>query len=516
MHDLVISGGVVADGAGGEPRAADVAVDGDRIAAVGSGLGAARETIDARGLLVCPGFVDLHTHSDFTLPVRPAAAAKLLQGVTTDCTGNCGFSPFPSPPEAGGEPHGIFLEPGLHERWDDLAGYGTALAGERPGINVAPLVGLGTVRLAVVGADDRPPTAAELARMQEVVAGALEQGAFGASSGLVYAPGGFAQVAELVALTAPVAARGRLYATHMRDEGERLEAAVEEALATAAGSSARLQISHHKAFGEDNWGKVAGTLARIEQANAAGADAAVDVYPYTAGCTTLASTLAPEALAGGEPALRRRMADPEARRELVRMAESGDTPLDIIVLGAAASRPEVAGRRLVDVAEEDGLAPAELLLDLLAADGTSTAMVVHGMAAADVARVVGHPLSSFGSDGWVMSTDAVAYSHPRDYAAAVRFLTQYVRAEPVLSLGQAVAKLTRGPAARLGLRDRGGLAAGMHADVTVLDLEQLDEVASFADPCRHPVGIRHVLVNGVPAVADGTLTGARAGRVLGA
>ncbi len=514
VHDLVIAGGTVADGDGGEPYRADVAIDGDRISGVGEGFGAARETIAARGLLVCPGFVDLHTHSDFTLPLRPSAHAKLLQGVTTDCTGNCGFSPFPYDRELGGELHGAFLEHELHERWESLDGYRSALADVGTGINVAPLVGLGTVRLAVMGPDDRPPTPAELERMGEVVAEALDQGAFGASSGLVYAPGGFAREAELVALTRPVAARGRLYATHMRDEGERLDEAVEEALATAAGSSCRLQISHHKAFGKANWGKVNRTLERLEHANADGHDVGVDVYPYTAGCTTLASTLPATELAGGEAELQRRLADPAERARLGRLAEMGKRSLDSIVLGDTPSRPGVAGRRLVDVAADDGAPAADVLLDILMADGVSPLMVSHGMAPADVARVIGHPLSSFGSDGWTMSTDAQSYSHPRDFAAAVRFLTQYVRTERVLELGQAVRKLTRQPAMRLGIADRGRLAAGFAADVTVLDMEALDEVATFADPCRHPVGIRHVLVNGRRAVIDGVATTTRAGRTL--
>jgi N-acyl-D-amino-acid deacylase len=515
MHDLVIGGGLVADGLGGEPFPADVAVEGDRIVAIGAGLGATRRTIDARGRLVAPGFVDIHTHSDFTLPVRPAAAAKLLQGVTTDCTGNCGFSPFPLPPgDAAARRHGVFIEPALGERWPDFDAYADALADARLGINVAPLVGLGAVRLAVVGDEDRPASAAELAAMRALVADALAQGARGASSGLVYAPSGFADRSELVALTAPVAARGRLYATHMRDEGDRLEEAVEEAIATATGSGCRLQISHHKAMGRPNWGKVEGTLARIEAALGEGVDVAVDVYPYTAGCTTLAAALPPAALAGGEDALRRRLADPSGRQAVAAMLRTGEKPLDAIVLGATPSRPELAGRRLVEQARADGVGAADLLVDLVARDGLACVMLVDAMAEADVRRVIAHSASMFGSDGWTMAVDGAPYAHPRDFAAAVRLLVRYVRDEAVLPLGAAVAKLAALPAARLGLSERGVIAAGRAADLVVLDLERLDEVATFADPCRHPVGIEQVLVNGLLAVEDGELTGARGGRVL--
>ena len=238
------------------------------------------------------------------------------------------------------------------------------------------------------------------------------------------------------------------------------------------------------------------------------------MYPYTAGCTTLASTLPPAELAGGEAELKRRLADPAERARLGRLAETGKRALESIVLGATPSRPGVAGQRLVDVAAGDGVPAVDVLLDILMADGVSPLMVAHGMAPADVARVIAHPLSSFGSDGWTMSTDAVAYSHPRDFAAAVRFLTQYVRTERVLDLGPAIRKLTSQPATRLAIADRGRLAPGFAADVTVLDLEALDEVATFADPCRYPVGIRHVFVNGQHAVLDGAVTAARAGRIL--
>ncbi|MDX6593247.1 MAG: N-acyl-D-amino-acid deacylase [Gaiellales bacterium] len=515
MHDLVIRGGTVVDGRGGAAFTADVAVVGDTITAIGNGLGAARATIDARGLHVCPGFVDVHTHSDFTLPVRPAAEAKLLQGITTDCTGNCGFSPFPlAPGVPGGERHGVFIEPLLDQRWATFDAYADAMTERRPGINLAQLVGLGAVRLAAVGEEERPATERELQRMRDLVTEALKQGAFGASSGLVYAPSGFADLAELVAVTGPVADHGRLYATHMRDEGDRLEESVEEALATASGSGCRLQISHHKAFGEANWGKVELTLRRIEQAAEEGLDVAVDVYPYTAGCTTLAAALPPTALAGGEAAVRRRLADPEARRALVALLDGGEKSLDTIILGATPSRPDIGGRRLVELARADGVSPADLLFDIISADGLEPIMLVDGMSEQDVRTVIAHETSVFGSDGWTMATDAAPYTHPRDYAAAVRLLAHYVRDQPLLGLEAAIGKLTAKPAARLGLGDRGVLASGMAADVTVIDLQGLEEVATFEHPCHHPRGVRHVLVNGVVAVEDGVPTGGRGGRVL--
>lgn len=517
MHDIVLTGGLVADGSGAEPVRADVAVDGGRVTGIGQGFGAARRTIDAAGHLVSAGFVDIHTHSDFTLPVRPDGAAKLLQGVTTDCTGNCGFSPFPfRSADATNASHGIFFEPALDERWPDLGAYAEDLNELRPGINVAPLVGLGAIRLAVLGDERRSPTDAELARMQVLVTDALASGAFGASSGLTYAPGGFAELGELVALTRPLTEWRRLYATHLRDEGDRLEESVEEALITASQAGCRLQISHLKAFGRSNWGKVTNVLKRIDRANAAGLDVAVDVYPYTTACTTLAAALPPVALDGGDAGLQHRLADPTSRHELRHLVQHGEKPLDTIILGAISSRPEVAGQRLTDVARALAISPAELLLELVGRDGVQSTMLIDAMSEADVRTVIAHEASMFGSDGWTMSTTAVPYAHPRDFGAAVRLLTRYVRDEPLLDLGTAIQKLTALPARRLGLRDRGRLADGQAADICVLDLEQLDEVASAENPCSHPVGVRHVLVNGVVAVDDGVLTDARGGRVLAA
>lgn len=515
MHDLVIRGGLVADGAGGEPTPADVAISSGRISKIGQGLGAARRVIDATGLLVSPGFVDVHTHSDFTLPLRPQAEAKLRQGVTTDCTGNCGFSPFPFlSADESTRRHGVFFEPDLDERWSTLAAFARDMEMRELGINIAPLVGLGAIRLAVLGDERRAPTERELGRMQELLAEALGMGAFGASTGLTYAPGGFADVKELVALADTVGEWGRLYATHLRDEGDQLEASLEEAIDTVSRSGTRLQISHLKAFGGSNWGRVSDALEHIDRANAAGLDVAFDVYPYTTACTTLASALPPSTLEGGEARLRDHLADPMLRNSLREMLQNGEKPLDTIILCDVASRPELSGLRLADVAESLDIGPDDLLLELIERDGLQPTMLIDAMSESDVREAVKHEKSMFGSDGWTMSTDALPYAHPRNFAAAVRLVTHYVHDESLLNIGTAVHKLTALPARRLGLHDRGLIAEGHAADICVIDLEGLDDVASVSDPCRYPTGVQYVLVNGSVAVEDGTLTGARAGRVL--
>ena len=514
VTDVVLRGGLVCDGLASEPYRADVAIAGGRVSAVGEGLPVAAREIDVTGLVVAPGFVDVHTHSDFTLPVRPGAAAKLLQGVTTDCTGNCGFSPFPLESGAMARRHGTFFEPALTDRWPSLAAYAESVDALQPGINLAPLTGLGAIRLAVVGEDDRPATATELAEMQRLVDVTLAEGSFGVSSGLIYAPSGYADVDELTGLARVAAARGRFYATHMRNEGDRLEAAVDEALEIGRRSGCAVQISHHKAVGRQNWGKVSRTLRSIDAANRSGADVSLDVYPYTAGSTTLAAMFPAEALAGGEAGLRARLADPEARAAVVRGIAEGDNRIEDVVLAGPPSAPELRGRRLVDVAAERGVDASELLLDLVEADGLDPVMIVHGMSEADVRMVLGHDRAMFGSDGWVMSTDAAGYAHPRNFAAATRILSVYVRDTGLLSLAEAIRRLATLPARRLGLADRGLIAPGAAADLVAFDLAALQERATFDDPCHHPVGIRHVLVNGVAAVADGVLTGQRGGRVL--
>jgi N-acyl-D-amino-acid deacylase len=341
MLDIRIRDGLVVDGADA-PREVDVGIQGERVVSVGSGLGRARHSIEAAGMLVAPGFIDMHTHSDFTLPVRPSADAKLLQGVTTDVTGNCGFSPFPLADDVGALHHGDFLEHELLERWPSLPAYAEEIEGRGLGINIAPLVGFGALRLSVLGEADVRADQSALTKMGELLREAMHDGAFGASSGLVYAPSSFADLEELRTLAAGVAAEGGIYATHIRNEGEQLGEAVEEAIEVARSTGCRLQISHLKALGRKNWGSIADVLDRIDRANASGCDIWVDAYPYTAGSSTLASLLPPDTLDGGEVALQRRLAIPEERMRLSQVLERGAPfALEDVLLATVPGRPEL-------------------------------------------------------------------------------------------------------------------------------------------------------------------------------
>lgn len=511
MQVTQVRGGRVVDPSTGTDAVGDVTIEGDRIAPAGTRGGA---TVDATGMLVLPGFVDIHTHSDFTLPLRPDAQARLRQGVTTDVTGNCGLSPFPLPPER--TDFAAFLEPELDERWGDLGAFRGALAASGHAINVAPLVGLGSVRLAVTGDADRPPTAAELDAMRGLVEQALDHGAFGASSGLVYVPGNFADVDEIAYVLGPVAERSGLYATHVRDERDGLLPAVEEAIRTAEKAGlARLQLSHHKAIGRANWGRTADTLALVDRHNSGGGlDIAVDFYPYTAGSTGISSLLPPGATAAGIPEFEARLADPAYRSSiLAHLAGGAQFRLDEVRLGESRSQPAASGRVVTEAAGALGRDPAELALDLIRAEGEHLTIVGEAASHGDLRRVMAHPTSMHGSDAWLMSVEQTRFAHPRNFGSALWLLALALRDDGI-GLGAAVDKLTARPAHRLGLHDRGTLAPGGFADVVVIDPARLPVDVDYAAPSAYPDAVRWVFVNGVAVIADGEPTTHRPGRVL--
>ncbi|MCP2360249.1 N-acyl-D-amino-acid deacylase [Nonomuraea thailandensis] len=460
--------------------------------------------IDATGLIVTPGLIDLHSHADFTVLGAPTAESCLYQGVTTLVTGNCGMSPFPGP---SGSP------------WPDLAGFAAAVDAARPAVNLAPLVGHGALRAAVLGQQRRAPDQDELDRMRGLLATAAEQGAFGLSTGLIYAPGSFAATDEIEALAAVAARHDLLYATHMRDEGDRLIEAVEEALAVARASGVRLQISHLKAMGPANHGKVARALALMDAAAARGLDVACDVYPYTASSTTLTSRLPGWAMDGGTGALLARLADPATRERVLADLRPavGRTFLPEGVIIAELS-PGPYGARVGDsiaaIARDTGVEPAEAVLDVLAAHDAAVTIVNHAMAERDVQDVLRHPAGAVASDGWVLRAPGDGHPHPRNFGTFARVLGPSVRGAGVVPPAEAVRKMTALPATRLALGERGTVAPGQVADLAVFDPESTADHATYGDPWRYASGARHVLVAGELVLGDGTPTGARPGRTL--
>ncbi len=517
LFDLVLKGGTIVDGLGAAPYVGDVALVGDRIAAVSwPGIPsrfdqvATRLVVDVSGKIVCPGFVDLHSHSDWTLLDCPTADSRIRQGITTEITGNCGSS---AAPESSESPEG-----GKY----DLPGYFSALESRRIAVNAALLVGHGTLRLRALGADNRPASAEELARMVAELEAAMDAGAIGLSTGLEYVPGMFAPLNELETLARVVALRGGLYASHMRNEETKILEAVDEALTIARRTGARTQMSHFKVVGRSLWPLQIESLEKLERARAEGLDVAADVYPYTAYSTGLSILLPAWARAGGSEAMLARLAEP-ATRATIRDAvvgyvatDPGDFDLVVISSVGKSGREDAIGRSVAKIASGDGIDPAETLLRLLESSKDDISFVGFGMSEENVAKVLAHPLVGFGSDGYALRAEDndADRPHPRSYGAAVRVLAHYCRDLKALDLATAVRKLTAFPADRAGLADRGRLLPGCFADLVVFDLAKLADTATFDDPKRYPTGIERVYVNGVAAVEGGKLTGERSGRVL--
>jgi len=509
VPDVVFRGGLVLDGSGGEPFQGDVAVTGDRVTGVARRIaerGAVE--IDARGLAIAPGFVDIHSHSDSAVLVDPHAPGKLFQGVTTEIVG------------ADGGSMGPWTEAQLERRRErrdrdldfrDPVGFMRWARRVDTATNLYSMVGAGTVRAFVIGEEDRPATESELQRMVAEVERALAGGAVGVSSGLEYTPGGFASLDELVALSRPAAAAGRPYMTHMRNEDDRLLAAIEEAINVGLFSGARVEISHLKAQGERNWWKAGPALETMERARAGGVDVAFDVYPYVAYSTGLTNLFPLWSRDGGYDAFLARLDDPATeprmREAVLAKIESLGSWESVQVTSTPNDAHAFArGRRLGSLAAERGQEPYALLLELMRAGGGG--MVGFGMSEENVERFIAHPLSCICSDGSGLATDgplASGVPHPRNYGAFPRVLGHYVRERRALPLEQAIAKMTSIPADRVGLRERGRLAPGAYADVTVFDPDTIADTATFEQPHRYAAGVHHVLVNGRFRIRDAQL-----------
>ena len=524
--DVLIRGGRVVDGSGAPATAGDVGIRDGRIAAVGGGLtDAASKTIDATGLTVCPGFIDIKTHSDFTLPINPKAESKVRQGVTTEIIGHCGFSVAPALPGkvallrdylSPSAPWLPFREMGFPEYLDTFPA---------TSVNAGMLVGHNTLRLMVMGMEARPPTQDELQRMTALLEQALDAGALGLSSGLFTSPGAYAEPAEMIALCKVVKRHNGAYFTHLRDESNMVLEALDEAIQIAEVCGIHVEIVHFKCSGLDNWGKTARALEMIKAARERGLDVDCDFYPYTAGSNPLKNILPRWVQAGGVDAMIERLALPQTREriraDIARdgLNNWGKIPSwDCVQISVSPHTPQYAGRTIADLAAATGQEPVDRLCDYLIADKGATRVLVTSISEDDVEDLVRSPTALVGSDGNCVATYGTVSQgmpHPRFYGTFPKVLSHYVRDRALLSPEVAIHKMTGATAGALKLKDRGLLREGYRADIAVFDPAEFRDRATYADPHQYPAGHRTtVLVNGTVVVEDAVHTGTLPGKVL--
>ena len=514
--DVVIRGGTIVDGTGSRGVRKDLGIRGDRVVAIADLAGAdAKRSINATGRIVCPGFIDMHSHSDSSLLEDGLAQSAVRQGATTHVIGNCGSSPAPvgSPVQVSGHTLSTYGD------------YLKALQKSGTSINVCGLVGHNSVRRAVMGTQNRQPTPVELRQMQDLVDEAMRSGAVGLSTGLVSPPGIYSKTPEIVALARVAARHGGQYSSHIRGEASTLVEAVSEAIQVGREAGIPVQISHHKAAGRENWGTTRKTLPMIEAANRGGHRVRVDVYPYHAGSAGMAQLVPPWAHEGGSGALLGRLKDPVQRRRIARdMVRGTDNwpnffkiewdDIQIAAVGNRANRKWI-GKRVADVARARKCDGVQACIDLLIEGNGRVRMINFIIDEREMQRVLQHPLSMIGSDGRAVSADtARGMPHPRYYGCFPRVLGRYCRQLKLFPLETAIHKMTAMPAKQLALADRGTLKIGQAADVVVFNFQTIIDKATFQAPHQYPEGIEAVLVNGLPVVLDGTHTETHPGRIL--
>jgi len=530
MYDLVLKNGKIIDGTGNPWFHADVGILNGKIQNIGQICEDSASTLDVRNLVVCPGFIDIHSHSDISTLVDPKAESKVMQGVTTEVIGNCGLSPAPMRPGIQEHLKQQFFPPEFEWNWPNYIDFIATHEKHPSSVNIAPLIGHGALRAAVLGLENRAPTKEELEKMKNLLSECLDAGVFGLSTGLVYTPACFAKTNEIIELARLLTKENRLYTTHIRGEGANRINAVNEALQIGREAGIRVQLSHHKAPGIENWGKVNVTLELIENARKSGIDATCDVYPYSASSTGLDICLPPWVREGGTEKMLERIKNENTRIQVKKEMESNKmqgfwaSPLQTVgwerIVIAVANNEEnssIEGRNIAEISESRKKSPFDVFIEILTSENGNVPCIYHEMCEEDVKTVMCHPTAMIGSDGIALSPKGILGNHkphPRSYGTFPRVLAKFVREEKLLQLEQAIRKTTSFPAQKLGLRDRGMLLKGFCADVLVFDPYEIQDTATFEEPAQFPRGVNYVIVNGVVVVSEGRHTGATPGNLL--
>jgi dihydroorotase/N-acyl-D-amino-acid deacylase len=528
-YDIVIRDGRIIDGTGSPWYAGDIGIRNGRIAAIGRLADApARRAINARGMVVAPGFIDMLGQSELTILVNPHLPSKIYQGITTEITGE-GSSIAPLTDAVVQADRVTYQHYGIQPTWRTFREYFARLRKQGMGINLASYVGATQVRRVVLGDDDRAPTAAELERMKALVRDAMRDGAVGLSTALQYAPAPYATTEELIALAREAAKFGGTYASHIRDEGDSILPALDEAFRIGREAAIPVEIWHLKAAGKANWGRMPEIVAHIEQARRSGVDVAADTYAYPAWFNSFSAVIPPWAHDGGDKKLVERLKDPAARARIRKEMETpaGDwnnewqeVPGPDAILVGAVQNPKLVplqGKNIAEIARLWNKDPIDTVFDLIVEDEAFTEVAMVGMSEPDVALALQQPWVSICNDSQGTAPDGLLgkeHPHPRAYGTFPRILRKYVREEKKLTLEDAIRKFTALPAQRMRFADRGVLKAGMWADVVVFDPDTVHDVATFENPNQLSEGMRFVLVNGVPVIDEGKMTNALPGKVL--
>lgn len=522
--DLVLKQGRVYDGLGQEPFTADIGISGQAIKEIGR-ISSSRgiSVIEAKGLSVCPGFIDTHDHSDIGLLVNPRAESHIRQGITTLVSGNCGSSPFPVPEEIFEEQRENLREQfAIELDWMDIKGFFSRLEEKRLACNYATFVGQGTIRGAALGFNDRPPKLEELEKMKALVTENIKQGAIGLSSGLEYSPGSYAQPDEIIELCRVAAQLGGMYATHMRDEGDFLLESLDESVDIARRTGIRLQISHFKIAYPRNWHKVDAALAKLEEARDQGIALFCDRYPYTAGSTGLSFNFPLWSRQGTTEEFLTRLKDPSLENRLrahilEREEKIGAWDKVVITDVFTEKNKGLEGRSVQEGAQETGKDPFEFMRDLLIEEKNRVGMVIFMMKEENLKKILAHPLVGVGCDGSAMAPYgllAQGKPHPRNYGTFPRVLGKYIREEKILPMEVVIKKMTSSAAEHFGFARRGAIRVDHQADIVIFDEDRVIDKATWKDPHQYPDGIMYVIVNGTVVIQESEHTGSLPGQIL--